>query len=66
MRLKNAKYKVINDIKEGWETSAKVGDVLTVSSWCGFLTLMKPDKAVCDIDSEYARKNCEEIKEGAE
>lgn len=57
----NKKYKVIKDIKKGWETGAKVGDILTVQYWNSDLTLMLGDKAVCDIDSECTKDNCELI-----
>ncbi|MGD6876841.1 hypothetical protein [Bacillus infantis] len=56
------KFRVIKDIPEGWETSAAVGDILTVQNWNRDLTLMKGSKAVCDIDSEYGRNYCEEIE----
>lgn len=56
-----ARYKVIKDIPEGWETGASVGDILTVENWNSDLTLMKDKEAVCDIDSQYAKEHCVEI-----
>jgi hypothetical protein len=56
------KYRVIKDIIEGWETTAKKGEILIVGSWKGEDTLMKDGKAVCDIDSKNFKENCEEIK----
>lgn len=56
------KYRVIKDIEKGWETGAVKGDILTVAKWEGDVTLMKKGKAVCDIDSEYAKEHCELIK----
>lgn len=55
-------YVVIKEIPDGWETTAKVKDILTVANWNRDLTLMKGNKAVCDIDSEYGRDYCELIK----
>lgn len=56
-------WRVIKDIPEGWETGAQVGDILTVAYWHGDKTLMKGDKAVCDIDSECAREHCELVSQ---
>lgn len=58
------KYRVIEDIPEGWETSAKVGDILTSGRWDGAPTLFKGGKAVCDADSHYANEHCEPVQEG--
>jgi len=55
------KYRVIKDIPDGWETAAKVGDILTVGRWEGDKTLMLGNKAVCDVDSPYALEHCEPI-----
>ena len=57
------KYKVIKDIPDGWEGSAKVGDILTVGRWEGIPTLLKRRKAICDADSHYAINHCEPLKE---
>ena len=57
------KYRVIKDIEEGWETGAKVGDILTIENWKRDLTLMKNGKAVCDIDSRYGKEHCVLIEE---
>ncbi|MUT66045.1 hypothetical protein [Paenibacillus sp. NEAU-GSW1] len=56
-------YRVIKDIDDGWEISAKIGDILHVQWWEGAPTLMKGKKAVCDKDSKLANENCELIKE---
>lgn len=56
------RYRVIKGIPKGWETSAKVGEILTVAPWNGELTLMKDSKAVCNIDSKYANEYCEKIQ----
>ncbi|GCD12901.1 hypothetical protein [Clostridium tagluense] len=43
-----------------------MGDILTVEHWGeygNFLTLMKGDKAVCDLDSHASVECCELIKE---
>ncbi|MEM4992395.1 hypothetical protein WKH56_07640 [Priestia sp. SB1] len=56
------RYEVIKEIPKGWETGAKVKDILTVSKWNGDLTLMKGDKAVCDIGSEYGKDYCKPIE----
>ncbi|MGC6589077.1 hypothetical protein ACPV3A_29550 [Paenibacillus sp. Dod16] len=58
------KYRVIIDIQDGWEGSAKVGDILTLGKWEGDLTLYNGDKAVCDAGSPYALNHCEPVKEG--
>ncbi|ASS66232.1 hypothetical protein [Paenibacillus sp. RUD330] len=57
------KYRVIKDIQDGWEGSAKVGDVLTRAWWQGGPTLMNGKIAICDSDSPYALTHCEEIEE---
>jgi hypothetical protein len=54
-------YRVIKDIPEGWETPAKIGDILVVGRWLGEDTLMKDGKAVCDMDSKNARDHCEKL-----
>lgn len=59
----NKKYKVTKEIKKGWEIGVKIGDILTVQYWEGYLTLMLGDKAVCDINSKCAEDNCELIEE---
>ncbi|UZD72399.1 hypothetical protein [Bacillus siamensis] len=56
------RYRVVVDIPEGWEAGAAIGDVLSLKSWKGVLTLMKGDKAVCDADSKYAKDYCKEIE----
>ncbi|MNW68666.1 hypothetical protein D3C74_474810 [compost metagenome] len=58
------KYRVIKDIPDGWETSAKVGDILTAGWWKGGPTLLKGKKAVCDTDSRCGNEHCEPIEEG--
>ncbi|WP_456364462.1 hypothetical protein [Priestia aryabhattai] len=58
----SVRYEVIKENSEGWETGAKVKDILTVANWNGDLTLMKDNKAVCDIDSEYSKKHCKPIE----
>lgn len=58
------KYRVIKDIPDGWEGSAKVGDILTAGRWEGFPTLYKGEKAICDTNSEYALNHCELVREG--
>jgi hypothetical protein len=57
------KYRVIKDIPDGWEGSAKVGDILTVGVWEGGPTLYKGKKAICDKDSPYALNHCEPVRE---
>lgn len=57
------KYRVIKDIPDGWEGSAKVGDILTLGKWYGERTLYNGDKAICDVDSPYATRHCEPVKE---
>lgn len=57
------KYRVIKDISDGWETSAKVGDILTVGWYEHCETLYLGDKPVCDQDSKYALEYCEKILE---
>lgn len=57
------KYRVIKEIPDGWEGTAKIGDVLTEEIWEGFLTLMKRKKAICDKYSEYGQKHCEPMLE---
>ncbi|MGI6836119.1 hypothetical protein RY280_23400 [Bacillus paralicheniformis] len=56
------RYRVIKDIPEGWETGAKIDDILIVKPWWGELTLMKGNKAVCDVDSATCLDHCVEIK----
>lgn len=55
------KYRVIKDITDGWEGSAKIGDILVLGKWKGDLTLYKDDKAICDADSPYALQHCEPV-----
>ncbi|MCM3703828.1 hypothetical protein [Paenibacillus macerans] len=57
------KYRVIKDIPEGWEGTAKAGDILTLGKWHGDLTLLKDGKAICDVDSQCAKEHCEPIEE---
>lgn len=64
--MKNMKYKVIKDIPGGWETSAKIGDVLTTGKWEGFPTLFKGKKAVCDSESFYANEHCKPLNQEGE
>lgn len=52
------RYEVIKDIPDGWETTAKVGDILTVERWEGENALFKGKKAICDEDSPYANEHC--------
>ncbi|GAA0347465.1 hypothetical protein GCM10008931_43440 [Oceanobacillus oncorhynchi subsp. oncorhynchi] len=59
--MKERKFEVIKDIEEGWETTAIIGDILAIQSWGGFLTLMKDNKAVCDLGSEYGSTHCVKI-----
>lgn len=60
-------YTVIKDILNGLETSAQIGDILTVKKWgqkelgSNELTLMKDDKAVCDLDSKCTKECCREL-----
>ncbi|MBB6672609.1 hypothetical protein [Cohnella nanjingensis] len=58
------RYEVIKDIPSGWETSAKVGDILRLRHWEGIPTLFKNNKAVCDADSRYAIEYCKPVEEG--
>ena len=59
------KYEVIKDIPDGWETTAKVGDILVDGWFEGHHALYLGDKAVCDACSEYHEKHCKAI-EGSE
>ncbi|WP_240416707.1 hypothetical protein [Paenibacillus periandrae] len=56
------KFEVIKDIPDGWETTAKVGDILTLGKWEGVSTLFKGKKAVCDAESEYSKNHCKPIE----
>ena len=65
------KYEVIKDIPKGFESGAKVGDILTVNLWGNVndrsLTLMNADKkAVCDLDSFYGVNHCKKIENGVD
>lgn len=57
------KFKVIKNIptKYAWEVGADVGDILHVSTWESAPTLMKEDKAVCDLGSQTEKEFCERI-----
>jgi len=57
------KFKVIKDIPDGFESSAKVGDILTVGYYDTWYALFKGTKAICDIDSKYATDHCERLVE---
>ncbi|RRJ54962.1 hypothetical protein EHV15_35935 [Paenibacillus oralis] len=52
------RFEVIKDIPEGWEETAKIGDILTLGRWQGYTTLFKGKKAVCDAGSVYANEHC--------
>ena len=57
----NQIYLVQRPIPEGLEVPAHPGDILTVGLFQEVPSLLLRGKAVCDLDSVYAKEYCEII-----
>jgi len=56
-----AKYEVIQNIPEIWESGAKVGDILISKYFNGCVVLMNNGKPVCDAESKYHVECCKKV-----
>lgn len=59
-------YQVTHEISEGWDTSAKVGEILTEEIFEGRPALYNSKgQAVCDVDSKTTTECCQPLYEKA-